>query len=167
MEDFHWATNRTYPAIRFRRFVKEFSTAAKRQPNPPDVEQFNEFGVSLRLSYVLSIKGPSQLRPFLHFTRWRELIRRTWGADPMECPCCHAEMKAKGKMMRREEIELFLRLHGLWEGITGLPPPPDPPYDIETIEPMDVPPVTLWVGDREPPLEIWWNCGSPLRTVYE
>ena len=81
----------------------------------------------------------------------------------MECPCCHAEMKAKGKMMRREEIEFSLRLHGLWEGVIGLPPPPDPPYDIETIEPMDVPPVTLWADDREPPPEIWWDCGSPVR----
>jgi hypothetical protein len=48
-----------------------------------------------------------------------------------------------GKMLRREEIEFFLRLHGLWEGVVSLPPPPDPPYDIESIEPTDVPPV--WV----------------------
>ena len=34
-------------------------------------------------------------------------------------------------MIRREEVEFFLRLHGMWEGIIALPPPPDPPYDIE------------------------------------
>ena len=28
--------------------------------------------------------------------------------------CCHATMKNAGKMLRREEIEFFLRLHGLW-----------------------------------------------------
>lgn len=53
---------------------------------------------------------------------WRELIRRTWGADPMKCPCCHAEMKAKGKIMTHEEIEFFLRLHCLWEGVMALRP---------------------------------------------
>jgi len=52
----------------------------------------------------------------------------------MECPCCHGMMKNAGKMLRREEIEFFLRLHGLWEGVVSLPPPPVPPYDIESIE---------------------------------
>ncbi|MFT5471037.1 MAG: hypothetical protein ACI8UO_006170 [Verrucomicrobiales bacterium] len=97
---------------------------------------------------------------------WRELIRRTWDADPMECPCCHAEMKPKGKIVRREEIEFFLRLHGLWEGVIALPPPPEPPYDIESIEsiePLDFPPVTLWNGDVEAPPPIWWDCGGPVR----
>ncbi len=55
----------------------------------------------------------------------------TWGADPLECPCCHAEMKHNGKLMRPEEIQFFLMLHGLWEGVIALPPPPDPPYDLE------------------------------------
>jgi hypothetical protein len=43
-------------------------------------------------------------------------------------------MTNAGKMLRREEIEFFLRLHGLWEGVLSLPPPPEPPYDIESIE---------------------------------
>ncbi|HRE00073.1 MAG TPA: amidase family protein, partial [Ilumatobacteraceae bacterium] len=33
------------------------------------------------------------------------------------------------------EVEFFLRLHGLWEGVVALPPPPEPPFDIETMEP--------------------------------
>jgi hypothetical protein len=94
---------------------------------------------------------------------WRELIRRTWGADPMVCPCCRGTMKNVGKMIRREEIEFFLRLHGLWEGVIALPPPPDPPYDIETIEPTDVPPVSVWAGETEPPPAIWWECGEPVK----
>ena len=103
-------------------------------------------------------KSARALRPL-----WRELIRQTWGVDPMECPCCHGMMKNAGKMLRREEIEFFLQLHGLWEGVLSLPPPPDPPYDIESIEPTDVPPVWVWAGECQPPPAIWWQHGSPVK----
>ena len=81
----------------------------------------------------------------------------------MECPCCHATMKNKGKIIGPEQVEFFLRLYGLWEGIISLPPPPDPPYDVESLEPLHVPPVWLWAGETEPPPAIWWECGSPVR----
>ena len=81
----------------------------------------------------------------------------------MECPCCQGTMMSKGKMMRPEEIQFFLRLHGLWEGIIALPPPPEPPYDIDTIEPLDAPPVTLWAGESKSPPAIWWECGAPVK----
>ena len=87
---------------------------------------------------------------------WRELILKTWGQDPMRCPCCQKMMKNAGTMVKREEIEFFLRLHGMWEGIISLPPPPDPPYDIETMEPLDVPPNWGWSDDIGPPPEEWW-----------
>jgi len=103
-------------------------------------------------------KSVRALRPL-----WRELIRQTWGVDPMECPCCHGTMVNAGKLLRREEIEFFLRLHGLWEGVLSLPPPPVPPYDIESIEPTDVPPVWIWAGECDPPPQIWWEHGSPVR----
>jgi hypothetical protein len=48
-----------------------------------------------------------------------------------KCPCCKATMKVADTFFRPGEIEFFLRLHGLWEGVTGIPPPPDPPFDIE------------------------------------
>ena len=48
-------------------------------------------------------------------------------------------MKVRGTLTRPEEIQFFLRLHGMWEGILDIPPPPDPPYDIETLEPIRVP----------------------------
>jgi hypothetical protein len=41
-------------------------------------------------------------------------------------------MKNAGKMIRRDEVEFFLRRHGLWEGVLSLPPPPVPPFDIES-----------------------------------
>jgi len=99
-----------------------------------------------------------------HDAHGRQLILRLWGSDPMECPCCHATMKNKGKLMRPEEIQFFLMLHGLWEGVIALPPPPDPPYDVESIEPLDVPPVSVWAGETELPPKIWWECGAPVRT---
>ena len=41
-----------------------------------------------------------------------------------------------GIILRQEEIEFFLRL---WGGIISLPPP-DPPFDIKTMEPETLPP---------------------------
>jgi len=47
--------------------------------------------------------------------------------------------------MTHEDIEFFLRLHGLWEALVNIPPPPDPPFDIDTFEPLDPP----WPAIRE------------------
>ncbi len=76
-------------------------------------------------------------------------MMRVWGADPLICPCCKGTMKVAGTMIRREEVEFFLRLHGMWEGIIALPPPPDPPYDIETMEPLAIPPQWGWTDGFE------------------
>jgi hypothetical protein len=38
-----------------------------------------------------------------------------------------------------EQIQFFLRLHGLWEGLIQLPRPPPPPFDIETMDPIEPP----------------------------
>jgi hypothetical protein len=39
---------------------------------------------------------------------------KVWGGDPLECPCCKSTMKPVRTFLRREDIEFFLRLHGLW-----------------------------------------------------
>ena len=96
-------------------------------------------------------KSARALRPL-----WRDLIMKVWGEDPLLCPCCKGTMRVVGTMMRREEVEFYLRLHGLWDGIIGLPPPPDPPFDIETLEPLDVPPQWGWSDEIGPPPENWW-----------
>ncbi len=72
-------------------------------------------------------------------------------------------MKNKGKMIRSGELEFFLRLHGLWEGVIALPPPPETPFDIESIERLDDPPVWVWAGETEPPPAIWWECGARVN----
>jgi len=69
-------------------------------------------------------KSARSLRPL-----WRDFIVKVWGEDPLLCPCCKGTMKVVGTMIRRDELEFFLRLHGLWEGIIALPPPPDPPFE--------------------------------------
>ena len=60
-------------------------------------------------------------------------------------------------MVRREEVQFFLQLHGLWEGVLALPPPPCPPFDIETMEPLDIPQQWGWSDEIEPPPEDWWR----------
>jgi hypothetical protein len=80
---------------------------------------------------------------------WRNLILRIWGEDPLLCPCCKGLMKVHGTLTRPEEIEFFLRLHGMWEGIIDIPPPPEPPCDIETMEPIRVPALFRWAQEEE------------------
>jgi len=100
---------------------------------------------------------------------WRDLIIRAWGEDPHKCPCCPGMMTGVGTMIRRSEVEFFLRLHGLWEGIVALPPPPEPPFDIDTMEPIEVPPHAIWRDDFEEfGLERWtggepdWDCHGAI-----
>ena len=52
---------------------------------------------------------------------------------------------AQETLTRPEAIEFFLRLHGLWDGLVNIPPPPDPPFDLDTFEPIDPP----WPAIRE------------------
>ena len=85
---------------------------------------------------------------------WRDLILATWGADPLQCPCCRGTMKRVETLIQPEKIEFFLRLLGLWEGLINIPPPPDPPFDIETFEPIEPPwqAIKQWIpaDDNEP-----------------
>ena len=86
---------------------------------------------------------------------------KVWGEDPLLCPCCKGTMKVIGTMIRREEVEFFLRLHGLWEGIIALPPPPAPPFDIDTMEALDVPSQWGWSDEIEAPPADWWLGEEP------
>ena len=62
---------------------------------------------------------------------WRDLILRVWGTDPLKCPCCQGTLRRIQTIVRPEEIQFFLRLLGLWEALISLPPPPEPPFDVE------------------------------------
>lgn len=98
---------------------------------------------------------------------WRDLIMRVWGDDPHKCPCCPGTMKVVGTMIRRAEVEFFLRLHGLWEAIVALPPPPDPPFDVETMEPIEAPPHAIWRDDFEEFGPDRWTEVDPAWTAPE
>jgi hypothetical protein len=75
-------------------------------------------------------------------------------------------MKPVLKVIRPEQIEFFLRLHGLWEGIIQLPRPPPPQFDIETMEPIEppCPAIKEWIPDDESDLGWFnrlWNPNEP------
>ncbi|MDF1823435.1 MAG: hypothetical protein P1U68_02270 [Verrucomicrobiales bacterium] len=48
---------------------------------------------------------------------WRDLILKTSGKDPQRYPCCKGNTNNVGTIVRFEEIEFFLRWHGLWRAI--------------------------------------------------
>ena len=56
------------------------------------------------------------------------------------------------------KIEFLLRLYGLWEGVIDIPPPPKPPFDIKTFEPIEPPwqAIKEWIPDDVPDLT-WFN----------
>ena len=64
---------------------------------------------------------------------WRDLIQAVWAVDSLQCPHCHSALHPVETLTGPEAIEFFLRLHGLWEGLVNIPPPPDAPFDIDTV----------------------------------
>lgn len=107
---------------------------------------------------ILLIPAPPKRRARDMRPLWRDLILKVWGGDPLQCPCCKGTMKPVRTFIRHEEIEFFLRLHGLWEDIITLPRPPPPPFDIETMEPVEPPwqAIKEWIPDDQPDLN-WFN----------
>ena len=64
-------------------------------------------------------------------------------------------------------MEFYLRLHGLWDGIIGLPPPPRPPFDIETMKTLDIPTQWGWRDEIEAPPSDWWCVEEPVWSAPE
>jgi hypothetical protein len=90
---------------------------------------------------------------------WRDLILATWGADPLQCPCCKGTMKRVETLIQPEKIEFFLRLLGMWEGLINIPPPPDPPFDIETFDPIEPPwqAIKQWIPADDDEISFHWQ----------
>ena len=97
------------------------------QPSSPDLKS----PISNFESEVTLIPAPPKTTARAMSTLWRDLILSVWRTDPLKCPCCQGIIRRVETIVRPGEVEFFLRLLGLWEGLISLPPPPDPPYDIE------------------------------------
>jgi hypothetical protein len=113
---------------------------------------------ALRPIQLILIPAPPKRRARDMRPLWRDLILQVWGGDPLQCPCCKGTMKPVRTFLRLGEVEFFLRLYGLWEGVIHLPRPPPPPFDIETMEPIEPPwqAIKEWIPDDEPDLN-WFN----------
>ena len=46
--------------------------------------------------------------------KWRELIKKVWEADPLQCPRCSCEMRIVALIDERAAIERIRRHMGLW-----------------------------------------------------
>ena len=66
--------------------------------------------------------------------KWRELIKKVWGTDPMLCPKCSREMRIAALIDERAVIERMLRHLGLWEKGERLNPARAPPEGEGTVE---------------------------------
>jgi hypothetical protein len=121
--------------------VENFTTAPRRRKwlkKAPEKPQ-------AAATQILLIPPPEKTTARAMRPLWRDLIKAVWAVDPLQCPGCHGALRPVETLTRPEAIEFFLRLHGLWEGLVKIPPPPDPPFDIDTFEPIDPP----WPALRE------------------
>ncbi len=127
-------------------------------PPPAPLPETANLQSSIRNLQLELIPAPPKQSARAMRPLWRDLILKTWGGDPLQCPCCKGTMRPVRQFIRPEHIEFFLRLHGLWEGIVQLPRPPPPPFDIETMEPVEPPwrAVKEWITDEDPDLD-WFN----------
>jgi hypothetical protein len=69
--------------------------------------------------------------------KWRELIKKVWEVDPLECPNCGGEMKIIALIDEGAVIEKILRHLGLWVGYGASRAPPQETgqgYVIEQLE---------------------------------
>jgi hypothetical protein len=73
----------------------------------------------------------------------------------------------RGPFFRPGEIEFFLRLHGLWQSVVDIPPPPDPPFDIETFEPVEPPWQAIRRGGGREPLGVGGRASRPFEVLRE
>jgi hypothetical protein len=91
-------------------------------------------------------------------------------ADRRETACPPGQERSAAEC----QIQFFLRLHGLWEGIIDIPPPPDPPFDIETFEPIEPPwqAILEWIPaeEGEPSFDFFYqrpDSGKPVEIRRE
>ena len=81
---------------------------------PPQSSPDLKSPISNLQSEILLVPAPPKQSARSMRPLWRDMILKVWGADPLQCPCCKAPMKLAGAVKRPEQVEFFLRLHGLW-----------------------------------------------------
>jgi hypothetical protein len=69
--------------------------------------------------------------------KWRELIKKVWEVDPLECPNCGGEMKIIALIDEGAVIEKILRHLGLWVGYGASRAPPAETGQGYLIEPLE------------------------------
>jgi hypothetical protein len=70
-------------------------------------------------------------------------------------------MKVINKLIRPEEVEFFLLLLDMWEGAIALPPPPRPPFGIESVELLYATEKTDSTKNTESRLPASWTSSEP------
>jgi hypothetical protein len=125
------------PAARFRRFV--VPTPNEQDPSPPraadPTASADPASASLRSK-----------RRTIRRLLWAELLRRTFGVDPLLCPHCGGQMKMIASIHEADVVRAILQCHGLPTEAPFIRPSRGPPE----ADPLDGAgaPESLW--------EVWW-----------
>ena len=67
--------------------------------------------------------NPSSCRRRIPSKKWRELIKKVWEVDPLECPKCKSEMKIISLIDDKLVIAKILHHLDLWQDNVGRSPP--------------------------------------------
>lgn len=95
-------------------------------------------GADLENSAEVEVIDVSDYQPRrLPSKKWRELIKKVWEVDPMNCPRCGSEMRMVALIDDHEVIEKILRHLDLWpEEALPARAPPEPIIQDYVIEPV-------------------------------
>jgi len=157
--DKHWRTRRNFEVFSGSAFIDALLTHLPPK-NVPMLRYYGAYSNRARGAKRAAATQPasSPTTPTASTRRrrrpWRQLIIQVWGADPLQCPLCHGQMKLLEVLESRLEIEATLEPLGLWTPAQDdhhSPPAVGPPaLQIHSLESGEMIHVTSTAGSVAP-----------------
>jgi len=115
----HWRTRRNFEVFSGTAFIDALLTHLP----PKNVPMLRYYGAysnrargAKRAAATQPASSPATAPASTRRRRrpWRQLILQVWGADPLQCPLCHGQMKLLEVLESRSDISATLEPLGLW-----------------------------------------------------